>query len=331
MKLLVVTREAGPDRRYGLGKSLAPVLAELERRGIEVGYLAQEALGERSRRWQRWLARRLAALGGLFPGTDFTVVAGALVERLNMGRLAAKTAARDGYTHVHCQDPFIAAGYRLFAASRPGLKARWGVAEHGFGSYTQAFPDEGIRLGARVTRWMRGWEARVLRAAHWVLIPSAGGRDQLVRDLALGGPPPGFQVVPHPRPALPPIDRADARRRLGWAEGRFYVLSVGRLVGLKRFERLIEACAALPVRLVILGEGDHGPLRAAAERSGLGDRLERGSWPGAFLQSHPGRNRLRAAAGRGKGVAQWRRGVRRIPCRGRWQPQPVVVPDLRRH
>ena len=45
MKILFVTRESELDRRYGLGKSLAPLVGELQRRGHAVGYVTSADFG----------------------------------------------------------------------------------------------------------------------------------------------------------------------------------------------------------------------------------------------------------------------------------------------
>lgn len=276
MKLLIVTRETHADKRYGLGKSLAPLVVALQRRGLVCGYLCRDELGERARRWQLRLQNGLARLAPLFPGSDFSMVAQGVLERLNMGRLAARVAVRDGYTHVHCQDPLIAVGYRWAVRwSLTACRPAWGVFEHGFGSYIQAFPDEGIRMGATVTRLLRRLERKTLMVANWVLTPTASGRTQLVRDLALSVPPPHFQVVPHALAGLHPQTREEARATMGWDRNGLYILAVGRLVGLKRFERLIAAFALLPshARLVILGEGNTHPLHRAARQHGVSERL----------------------------------------------------------
>ncbi|MDF1727474.1 MAG: glycosyltransferase family 4 protein [Sulfitobacter sp.] len=68
--------------------------------------------------------------------------------------------------------------------------------------------------------------------------------------------------------------------------GPFHMLSVGRLVEKKGFDRLIAALALLPVELDwhwthIGGGGLEGALRAAAERAGIAPRI---SWRGACDQ-----------------------------------------------
>ena len=48
MKLLMVTREAQADKRFGLGRSLTPIIDGLSARGHTVGYLSRAARSARS-------------------------------------------------------------------------------------------------------------------------------------------------------------------------------------------------------------------------------------------------------------------------------------------
>ncbi|PWC32685.1 glycosyltransferase [Azospirillum sp. TSO35-2] len=86
----------------------------------------------------------------------------------------------------------------------------------------------------------------------------------------------------------PPPDRAAALSRDGSTPDRAVeILSVGRLVEKKGYDRLLDALARLPDglhwRLVHIGSGDlKGSLRAQAERLGLADRID---WRGAQDQA----------------------------------------------
>ena len=93
MRILHVTRELAGDRRFGIGRSLDPVIRALQREGHEVRYLTQQDQGPRAMQaQQRWTERLLPALrkGWGDAGDLFLRV---WIERLNMGRLAAKVAA----------------------------------------------------------------------------------------------------------------------------------------------------------------------------------------------------------------------------------------------
>lgn len=274
MNVLMVTRENLADKRYGLGKSLLPVAQALRDRGHGVRYLCQADLGERGvrtlRRWHArvapWLARRApyGELGNLLWG---------VMERFNMGRLAARVAAREGFDLVHCHDPLIALGFRLARRFTGARRCRWGVTEHGFGSYTHAIHEDGARMGPRVMRWMRRLEAATLRAADWVISPTAAALNELARDLCVYPMPAAWQVVTHPRPALRAHARPAARAALGWDDDVFCVLGIGRLAPLKQFDLLVRACARLDrndaVQVVLLGDGDVEAMRQVAVRAGL--------------------------------------------------------------
>lgn len=271
MRILMVTRETQADKRYGLGKSLLPLLTEFKRRGIDADLICQTDLTAKAVLWQGRLQRLAQRLFGRLNGrTDFSVLCWVLLERFNMGRLAAKVCAKQGYTHVHCHDPFIAAAYRFFSCLSLSPKARWGLTEHGFGSYTQAIYADGVRLGPRALALLCRWEARILARADWVVIPSHSAAGQLAKELGYSAPPHHWQVIYHARPAINRYDKQDARRRLNWTDGIFYILSVGRIAPVKQFPLLVEACANLAngeaIQLVILGEGDQEALQTLAKQ-----------------------------------------------------------------
>ena len=274
--LLMVTRERADDRRFGLGRSLDPLVAELHRQGIQVIYLSQEDAGQRGLRLlQRWHPYLVRLLGWAMRDTEAAALLGGVLERLNMGRLAAKVAFREKVSHVHCHDPLIAGGFQWFRWWYGGWSARQvrhGVTEHGFGSYAQALHEDGAALGGRVMRWLRAWERRILARCDWVMTPTEAGRRQLARDLAVYPLPSHWHVVPHPLGPMTFPGRVQARRQLGWAPEWFVVLAVGRHVPLKRFQDLIRACARLQdpnLHLVLLGPGDDPELRRFAREAGL--------------------------------------------------------------
>ena len=264
MRILHVTRELASDRRFGMGRSLDPVVAALQQAGHELRYLTQADLSPRAREHQRrWTERLLPIARWLFgaAGEAFVLV---WIERLNMGRLAAKVAAGSQADAVHLHDPWMAWGFRLCRRLHRAGRCRWGLTEHGFGSYSQAILEEGIpytRALLRLNRWL---ESSVLRAADWVVCPTRSARAQLARDMALPEPPAHWHAVPHARPELALPSRADARRQLGWAEGEWHILAMGRLNPVKRFDLCVRAClqTGRALQLTILGEGDAAPLRA---------------------------------------------------------------------
>jgi len=274
MKILLVTRESQSERRYGLGRSLLPIQLELESRGHATRYLCQTDLGNKSRRFLRFLHAWLVAPCKYLPGdTAYYELVWTFVERFNMGRLAAKVAATGGFTHVHCHDPIIAMGYRLFSFPGFNRKVCWGVSQHGFGTYAQAIHDDGVRLSTRVMGWLRKRERKILLAADWVISPTRSSLDQMARDLGVFPMPSEWHVVYHSRPQISRYAKEEARSLLGWDSQVIYVLGVGRLVPLKQFSLVVRACARLgcerPVRLVLAGEGEHISLQDCASKAGL--------------------------------------------------------------
>lgn len=272
MKILFVTRESEADRRYGLGKSLLPLVRELERRGHTVSYLTKSDWGRRGEQFLLRLHARVAPLlAKIVPRAtpDFSPIFWAMLERINMGRLAAKVAATGSYTHVHLHDPWLALGFRIFSGLAWRRQACWGVSQHGFGCYAQATHEDGGRQGTTLMRWLRRLETNTLLAADWVIFPTTSALQQCARDLCVFPVPPNWHRIYHARPDVRIYERSAARRQLGWDDGTACILGVGRLAPLKQFHLLIEACARVrasrPVQLVILGEGDTTALQRHAE------------------------------------------------------------------
>lgn len=278
MKVLMVTRENAADKRFGVCKSLLPLIDEFTHRGIEVRYLSLAEAGQSGLKKLRFIHAIIVRLFSRFFGhTEFSNILWGLIERLNMGRLAAKVMTREKYTHVHCHDPFIATGFYWFAHLYPGHSARWGLTEHGFGCYSQAFHEDGARLATSFMRRLRRWESKILLKAHWVLTPTNAGLHQLARDLSIYPIPRTWHPIPHPRPCLNRYSKQQARASLHWEKATTYIVAVGRFVELKQFPFLIESCALLQGacwELVIIGEGDREPLLKLAKQHNIAQRVE---------------------------------------------------------
>ena len=276
MKLLMVTRESESDKRYGLGRSLLPVIDALSARGHEVTYVCRSARGQRSERMTRLAVRLLTPLARVVGGrdSDSEAVLGALLERMDMGRLACKIARRDGHTHVHLHDPWMAMGFVVAQRFTGGARrCRWGITEHGYGCYGHAVHEDGGRQSTRLGRIMRRLERHVVLAADWVMSPTHAALRELARDLVIHPTPAHWHAIAHPLPTLNAYGRAEARVRLGWPEEDLFILGVGRLATLKRFDLLVRAVSRLrsnkALRLVILGEGDTEGMQSLALACGL--------------------------------------------------------------
>ncbi|MFO1326899.1 MAG: glycosyltransferase family 4 protein [Rubrivivax sp.] len=258
MRILHVTRELGSDRRFGMGRAIAPAIDALAARGHQLRYLTQDDLSaaEVARR-ERWSARLRSVLRTL-AGDAGEVLGHVFGERLSMGVAASHAARQLQAEVVHLHDPWLALGF-AWAEGLGGARRRaWGLTQHGFGSYTEAIREEGVPTTAALLRWQRRLEARVLRAARFVCCPTSLARDQLRRDLALPAVPAHWHVLPHalrPRIAGPVAPALPA--------GVPVVLAVGRLNPVKRMEAVVQAAALLQqrVHVQLLGSGDEAPLR----------------------------------------------------------------------
>lgn len=274
----MVTRELPGDRRYGLGRSLTPVLDELAARGWRVRYLCQEDLPAPAlTRRQLWV-KRIVGLPGFSNVGRRQQLLGAFAERLHMGWFAAQIAQDEGFAAVHLHDPWLGLGFWLGFKAKRLRHVRWGIGVHGFGCYSRATHEDGLTQGPRLQRWLRRIEGSILGAANWVTAPTQLALDQLARDLALPFNPNHWRVVPHAAPQTAALNRVQTRSQLGWSADGFHVLGVGRLVAVKRFDILVAACASLAARypalhLHLLGDGDRSALQQLADSAGFGERL----------------------------------------------------------
>ena len=278
MRILMVTRETGPDRRYGLGRSLLPVVEALRARGIDTRYFCQDDLEPPQLKWRDDWWTRMTGWPVLRSRHLLQALVRAWMERLQVGVAAARLARAASYSHVHAHDPWIALGvwFGLFGSKS---RVRWGVTEHGYGSYSVATHQDGLLQGPMTQRLMRRVENTVLGRADWVIAPTQSCLTELARDLCVGAVPAHWRAVPHARPTIPaatPESRTASRQALRFAPDDFVVVAVGRLVPLKCFDRLIAACAkqSMPnLRLAILGGGDGAALRACAASHGIEDKV----------------------------------------------------------
>lgn len=263
MKILHASREIRADSCYGMGRVNASLLKGLHQIGIHSDYICASDMDAASLAqvayWHKQLARLCPA--------DIQPVVHVLVSAWQTGRMAARQAIDQAYTHLHCHDAVVAAG-----ASRElaGQRIAWGISEHGFSCVAQSLHAY-IQPLPRWLRWLLWqWERRVTQAANWIVCPTASGRTNLASELKLPIDA-RWYAISHARPDLNLPEKPSARRLLGWDPQSRYLLAVGQLIPLKRFELIIGAMAALPAnwRLVLLGDGDAAPYLARAKRLGI--------------------------------------------------------------
>lgn len=275
MRILQVTRETHSDRRYGLGKSLQPLVQGLTVMGHATRYLTRDDLSAAQGARYNYLVK---IIDSSFFSSSFKGVLRALAERVQMGYFSATLAVKDRYSHVHAHDPWIGLGV-LFGAWRfNSVGIRWGITQHGHGAYARATLEDGLAQSEFVHRVLLRLERWVLSKAGWVLLPTRLSAEALVRDLSVVAMPKHWHVVSHPVPHIGERPSESPRARLGWGEGEFVILAVGRIVPLKRFDLLVRVCAFLSeyypnIRLQILGDGDQNGLMRLSEKLGFADRL----------------------------------------------------------
>jgi glycosyltransferase involved in cell wall biosynthesis len=200
LHLLIVTRETSEDKTYGLGKSIQPIQAELQRVGWQVSYFCQDNLSVAQASQKNQLIQIAQNLTFARHFQHESLVT-ALMERFFVGQLAAKEQALHGHSHVHLHDPWLALGFLmgrmglklnflsffklLNPFNRASSKTRIGLTEHGFGAYYQAVRWDGVHIGPVALFLLRYLERAICKKMDWVMAPTQLALDQLSLDLGL--------------------------------------------------------------------------------------------------------------------------------------------------
>jgi len=263
MKILHASRESRADYRYGMGRANTLLLDGLKQNGISADFVCSSDLDADSiQRVANW-AEKLAKF---FPNTLYPVLH-TMITTWETGRMAGRSAIASGYTHLHCHDTVVAAGARSVLQ---GHSITWGISQHGYSCVSRALHQhiQPLPLWFRVVLWH--WERQVLSRANWIIFPTTSGLKNLAQELKLPVNP-RWHAIPHPLPAMNIPKKNDARHALRWNSELQYILAVGQLIPLKRFELIIDAMAYLPdnCRLVILGDGDKAPYLQRAKEIGV--------------------------------------------------------------
>lgn len=273
MKLLIVSRETQQDKAFGLGKSINAVAKELTKRGHDVAYITVAEWRENDQKAYNRLLRIGSFAAKIFKFNEHVIPA--LSERFVQGMKAFKIATDEHYSTVWFQDPWIAIGFlykKIFSFSHS--KISWGVSEHGLGSFTQAVILDGFLLDEKWTRLLLNVEKRILKKSAFVLTPSKAAKRALARDMGYPSPPLHWHDIGYGKPKLNLTDKGDARIRLGWDPSTVYVICVGRIAPVKRYDIVINACAfaqkKIPhLQLVIIGGELDPSLVKTAKDAGL--------------------------------------------------------------
>jgi D-inositol-3-phosphate glycosyltransferase len=166
---------------------------------------------------------------------------------------------------------------------RPQLSARWAHIAHTLG----LVKNRTLAYGARPEPALRiQVEGEIAQQADLLIASTADEADDLINSYKANPDhvfvvPPGVDLA-----TFQPIDRAEARRKIGYDSGRL-LLFVGRLERLKGVEIAIRALALLrdrehdDLRLIVLGEdsrdGDESEkerLKVVAASVGVRDRVD---------------------------------------------------------
>jgi len=196
-------------------------------------------------------------------------------ERLSIVRRAAKYAARERISHVHCHDPLIGYYYHFFSKIYNSTKY-WGYTIHSFGRFVKNYV--GIHLQKDDLLPLQKMEMKAKTYAQWIISPTASGMYQMAKEMNIDSVPEKCHVVPH---AVNVVleSRESARSRLGLSEDDVLLLAVGRLDPMKRFSLLVEAVSLIPAekrpRIIVLGEGsEKDKLLALAKERGVHNNFE---------------------------------------------------------
>jgi D-inositol-3-phosphate glycosyltransferase len=166
---------------------------------------------------------------------------------------------------------------------RPGMAAGWAHIAHTLG----LVKNRTLASGARPEPELRiRVEGEIAQQADLLIASTTDEADDLIRSYKADPErvymvAPGIDLV-----TFQPLDRADARRKVGYGPGRL-LLFVGRLERLKGVETAIRALALLrdrthdDLRLIVLGEdvldGDESEkerLKGVASALGVRDRVD---------------------------------------------------------
>jgi len=265
MQLLIVTRERQGDFRFGLGKAVRRIAAELRSRGHSVDLISvAEWTTMDSVRHQRatHVLQRMTAPEPL---------ASALAERWVQARRTRKLLQKKTYTHLWFQDPWLAIAFLFLRPfNQVSRSVRWGLSEHGYGTFAHAVMLDGLVLPQIWRRLLLWLESLCLRSADFVLLPTLAVDFQLRDELKFEKTPGNWTVLGYGRPMELPMSRSQARNVLGWDEASFYALVLGRTAPVKRIDVILNACLVaqskgVEVHLVIVGGGLNAALRALAD------------------------------------------------------------------
>jgi len=256
MNILHVTRSLGKLPRYGLQKSLMPLISGLKEQGHNVELLDNAIVKNMHLRpcESRLIKMYLGYMRGRF-GEKGKSAWYVLRERVEIGIRAAKIARQKNITHVHCHDILLGVTYDFFRKWYNATPV-WGITEHAYGRFVKL--RNGISTSEQSLKVLQKQELKATRKAKWIIFPTNSGMNQFLEDMQINAPSGRWHVIPH-TVELKLADRKTAREKLGIASGEKLLVAVGVLLPMKRFDLLLKAVAHVPgellQRIIILGDG----------------------------------------------------------------------------
>lgn len=256
MFILIVTREQGSDTRYGIRKSLLPIVEALRKRGHRVEIFDKnQADSVRSNSIELWLEKMYLNILKYHFGTNGKMAWSILYERIVVGRRAAKYAAKHGVTHVHCHDPLLGYAYQLFSKFYRSTKC-WGYKEPAFGRFAKR--RIGIETDDKSLSFLQKLEHKAEINARWVIVPTKSAMNQMMEDMNIRRVPAHWHVVPN-FVSVTLKSTSLVRKELGIIKDEKLLLAVGQLIPMRRFSLLLHAISLIPAtnqpRVILLGEG----------------------------------------------------------------------------
>ena len=256
MNILHITREQDSDFRYGIRKSLLPIIKVLKDRGHHVEIFDwKKSSNFPSSKIEVYLETLyLKYINKRFSDKN-SLVHSLISERISIVRKAAKYVARNDITHVHCHDPLLGYYYNIFSKIYKSTKC-WGYTIHSFGRFVKKYV--GIEINERNLIFLQNLEKKAEKQAKWVIVPTKSGLNQMAQELKIKYIPKTWHVIPH-IVSITLINREEARKNLGIKDNVKLLLAVGRLDKMKRFSLLLEAFYLIPsdesTAIILLGEG----------------------------------------------------------------------------
>ncbi len=275
MKILFVTGEGEADFRYGLGKSITPIMDYLQEQGHDITYFNATSIDkikpDNFLQLRQFILQKLLALRQEALALVWDIIA----QRLVIGYFSAKIALKKAIDCVHFHDPLLVTGYKLYEFFNfTSTKHKLILTNHAYGRYLQSRP--GVPIPKLLATVLIHLEQYVIANIHQLVCPSQSGLKQLAKELNITKIPKNWHAIYHPRPNINIYNRDHARQLLNFDKNTSYIISVGQLIAMKGFDLLLAAISNLlqyNCKVIILGDGNTKKLLDIAQQLKISDRI----------------------------------------------------------